>query len=77
MYLLLLELPRFFVDATIMTVVSESVSFLSAASPKQGSGENRSNSESGEVKVGRMDGRLEEWIDLLVGGVGDGDGDGN
>lgn len=74
MYLLLLELPRVSVDATIMTVVSVSVSFLSAASPKQGSGESRSNSESGEVKVGRMDGSLDEWIDLLVGGVSDRDG---
>lgn len=60
----------------IMTVVSESVCWLSAASPNHGSGESKSDSESGEVKVGRISGQMDGWIDLLVGGNGDPDGKG-
>lgn len=47
---------------------------------RHGSGESKSDSdsgsESGEVKVGRISGQMDGWIDLLVGGNGDLDGKG-
>ena len=49
---------------------------------EQGSGESKSYNESGEVKVGRLEvwkfgrinGQMDGWIDLLVGGDDDRDG---
>jgi hypothetical protein len=55
----------------IMTLGSVSVCWLSAASPEQESGESKSDNDSGEVKVGRISGQMDGWIDLLVRGNGD------